>query len=127
MQWNNGNGTISPGVVIEDGSGNKLGASSNPMNVQGAISSANPSTVFAFRQTATLSAAALPSQVVVNGVVCTALSANTGTIYVGGVGVTTSTGYPLVAGQSISYAATNASAIYMIGTNTTDVLACTGN
>jgi len=96
-------------------------------NTLGAVYNANPSTIIAARQTATTSAVALPSTALVNGINLTSLANNTGTIYIGSSGVTTSTGYPLVGGQSMSYAVTNLNAIYMIGTNTTDVLAYTGN
>jgi hypothetical protein len=100
-----------------------LGTSGAPLNTQ----PANPSTIYSNQQTATTTAAALPSQALTNGVVLTAGSSNTGTIYIGPSGVTTSTGYPLAAGQSVSYAVSNLNAIYMIGANTTDVLAFTGN
>ena len=85
------------------------------------------STIYSGQQTLTTSAAALPSHALANGVVITAETTNTGTVYVGPSGVTTSTGYPLVAGQSISYAINNLSSIYIIGTNGTDVVAFTGN
>jgi len=32
MQWQNPNGSLTKGVVIEDGAGNKLGTSTNPLN-----------------------------------------------------------------------------------------------
>jgi hypothetical protein len=35
MQWQNPNGSLTKGVVIEDGVGNKLGTSANPLNVTG--------------------------------------------------------------------------------------------
>ena len=87
----------------------------------------NPSSIYSHRQTTTTSAVALPSQALVNGIVITANAANAGTVYVGPSGVTSSTGYPLAAGQSISYAVADLSSIYIIGTNTTDVVAFTGN
>ena len=89
--------------------------------------SANPSTIYSYQQIATTSAVALPSQALVNGITLTALGTNTQSIYVGPSGVTTSTGFPLSPGQSSSYAVTNLNAIYMIGQNTADVLAFTGN
>lgn len=84
-------------------------------------------TIYSNQQTTTLTAVALPWQALINGIVLTAKPSNTGTVYIGPVGVTSATGYPLVPGQSISYAVTNLSAIYIIGTNTTDVIAFTGN
>lgn len=90
-------------------------------------SGVTPAPVVSFQQTAATSAAALQGNTFTNGVVCTAKTSNTGTIYVGGSGVTTAAGYPLSAGQSISYGVGNSNQISIIGTNTTDVLACTGN
>lgn len=78
-------------------------------------------------KTVSTSAAALSANTLKNGIVLTADSSNTGVIYVGGSGVTTATGYPLAAGASISYSVTNLNMIYIIGTNTTDVLHFTGN
>ena len=79
------------------------------------------------QQTLTTSAVALTANALQNGIVITALPANTGTVYVGASGVTTSTGYPLAAGQSISFAVSNASGIFIIGTNATDKIAFAGN
>src|SRR6185437_11160291 len=71
-----------PSILQLDAQGNLK------VNVAGSI----PLTTFATgQQTATASAVVLPSQVLVNGAVITALSTNTGTIYVGPAGVTTST------------------------------------
>jgi hypothetical protein len=106
----------------------------NVLTVQGVsggtaqpVTNANPSTVYSGQQTATGSAAALPSQAFVNGVVITAKSTNGGTVYVGASGVTASTGYPLAAGQSISYAVANLSAIYILDSTSGDGVAFTGN
>jgi hypothetical protein len=87
--------------------------------------SANP--IVAGAQTCTATAAALPGGALANGVVLTADPSNTATIYVGGQGVTTSTGYPLVAGQSISYGSTALSMIYLICAASGPVLHFTGN
>jgi len=86
-----------------------------------------PSAIYSGQQTATTSAAALPSQAFVNGVILKSIVGNTGTIYIGPSTVTTSNGYPLTAGEAISYSIANSSTIYMIGTNATDKLAITGN
>ncbi|KAF3997542.1 hypothetical protein [Glaciimonas immobilis] len=80
-----------------------------------AMASSNPSAILAGQQVGTAAAVSLPANPIVNGIVITALPANTGTIYVGPAGVTAANGYPLVAGQSISYGVTNASAIFIIG------------
>jgi len=93
---------------------------------------ANPATIFAIQFTPGLSASAPAAQAVVNGAVVTALKTNTATIFIGGSNAVTdqiggAPGYPLVAGQSISYAVTNLSAIWMIADNVSDAVAITGN
>lgn len=79
------------------------------------------------QQTCSLTAIPLPAGAYQTGVVVQALTTNTGTVYVGGPGVTTSTGYPLVAGQAISYAAANSANIYIICTVASDAVSATGN
>ncbi len=127
-------GTFWPTTQPVSWSGQSVGVSSLPALPAGSnmigtvnVATTQPSTIASGQQTTTTSAAALPSQALVNGIVITAASANTGTVYVGPSGVTSSTGYPLAAGQSISYAVANLSAISIVGTNATDVVAFTGN
>jgi hypothetical protein len=87
-------------------------------------------TVFSAVQTCTTSAAPLSAQFQINGVILKADYANTSKVYVGGPGVTTATGYPLAAGEAISYGANlvpGLASIYMICSNTTDILHFTGN
>jgi hypothetical protein len=55
-----------------------------------------------------------------NGVLIEALKANISTVYIGGSGVTTSTGFELQAGQAMSLAPTNINILYVIGSNNTD-------
>lgn len=114
--------TLSPGTAgwVQCDSAGRLIVSSSTTG--GGIA-----TIYSGQQTATASAAALPSQALANGIVVTAKIANTGTIYIGPSGVTSSTGYPLVAGQSISYAVANVSSIYILDSVTTDGVAFTGN
>jgi hypothetical protein len=95
------------------------GSASNP--------NANPSGPFTGQQTVATTAAALPNQALVNGVAVQALSTNTQTVYVGGSGVTSTTGYPLAAGQAISFAVANADSVYVLGQNATDVVAFAGS
>ena len=83
-----------------------------------------PSVVYNGQQAATGTAAALSAQILTNSIAIVALSSNTGTVYVGGVGVTTGTGYPLAPGQAIGYTIANANAVYIVGTGT---VAWTGN
>lgn len=100
-------------------------SAANPMPVliSGAVTGASPTS---FQQVMTLSAAALAAYAYSTGIVLKALLTNTGTIFVGGSGTTSGSGYPLTAGESISYAINNTDLIYVIGTNTTDVVAVTG-
>ena len=89
--------------------------------------SANPSAIVAGRQTCSTTATALPSVALTNGPVIQALSTNTGKVYIGPLGVTTTTGYPLVAGQPISYGVQQLSAVFIVCDNATDIVAFTGN
>jgi hypothetical protein len=99
-------------------------ALNNSSNTIGYIS--NPTTIYSAQQTVTASATALNSQALSNGIVITARSTNTGTTYVGPSTVTTSNGYALLPGQSISYGVTNANAVWIVGT-ASDVVYVTGN
>ncbi len=92
-----------------------------------AVQSVAGSSVLNNQQTATASAVALPGNVLKNGVIVQALSTNTGTIYVGGSGVTAGNGYPLAAGQQVPLNVANTNLIYMLGTNTSDKIAWIGN
>lgn len=102
------------------------GALALGLGAPGALAqSANP--IVAGVQACTTTATALPSGSLFNGIVLTADPANTATIYVGGPNVTTPTGYPLVAGQSISYGSTSLSMIYQVCAASGPVLHFTGN
>ena len=77
-----------------------------------------PSQVFSGQQTATATPTPLPSVPLYEGVVITALQANTAVVYVGPCSptLTSSNGYPLaVALQSIAYAVTNAASVCLLG------------
>jgi hypothetical protein len=73
-----------------------------------------PSTIRNNQQTVTTSAVALPSGALTQGVILEALSTNTISIFVGGVGVTTSTGTELQPGASTSVAVNNTNVIFVI-------------
>ena len=114
-------------VVLLDLGG---GADADPETIaKGSLptTSANPATIIAGRQLTTTGAVALASNALVNGVIIKALTTNVATLYLGPSGVTTATGYPLAPGEAISYGATNLNAIFLIGANTTDSVAFTGN
>jgi hypothetical protein len=89
---------------------------------------ANPATIYSSQLTVAITATQGASQTYQNGVVLTADGGNLLPIYIGGDNtVSATTGYPLVAGQSISYGVSNLNAIWYIGLNATDILHVTGN
>ena len=96
-------------------------------NTIGTVLGPLPAAPVTGQQTLTTSAAALPANALQNGLAVTALSTNTGMVYVGAAGVTSATGYPLAAGQSISFAVANASGISIIGSVAGDKIAFAGN
>lgn len=55
-----------------------------------------------------------------NGILVQGLSANTASVYVGGSGVTTATGFELQPGQAAPFTCSNITALYVIGSNSTD-------
>jgi hypothetical protein len=96
-------------------------------NAIGTVLGPLPTSPITGQQTLATTAAALPANALQNGLIVTALVANTGTVYVGASGVTTTTGYPLSAGQSISFAVASASGISIIGSVAGDKIAFAGN
>jgi hypothetical protein len=78
------------------------------------------------QQAVTASAVALPSNAV-HGFCVKALPGNTITVYVGPSGVTTSTGYPLIAEDSVCYQLSNTNLVYVIASTTGASVAVTGN
>lgn len=56
-----------------------------------------------------------------------AASTNTGAVYVGASGVTTSTGFPLAAGQSVTVGAVSPSVCYVIGSASGQAVAWIGS
>jgi hypothetical protein len=106
-------------ITIVDSSGNQI--------TPGALSSS--SIVGQYKLTG--SAVQLSNQVLLNGVIFTAKSTNTGSIFLGGASVNTTTdgtgnGYILEPGASISAAVTNVNVFYAIGT-VNDVLSWMGS
>lgn len=79
-----------------------------------------------FQITAALTAQQLPNQVLMSGLTILAPTTNTGTIYVGTSTVSSTNGFPLVAGAMLALSITNPNQIWMIGTNTSDILAGIG-
>jgi hypothetical protein len=74
-----------------------------------------PAGVVAGQVAVTTTAAALPANALVNGIIVKASASNTAPIFIGGSGVTLSAnGYPLAPGEAMSFAVANASALYLI-------------
>lgn len=85
------------------------------------------STVYSAQQTVSLSATALSSESLSNGIIITADGDNSDIAYVGNSSLTILNGYKLFPGQSISYSVSNADSVYVIGLNTSDKIYITGN
>jgi hypothetical protein len=63
----------------------------------------------------------------VNGLICKAPSSNTGTVYVGASNVSPSNGYPLKAGEAISWGPVSTANVYALDSTTSDTLVCTAS
>lgn len=88
----------------------------------------NPAFIDSRQLTTAIAPVQAPNQPYQNGVVITADGANLQTIYLGGDNtLSTTTGYPLVPGQSMSYGVSNLNAIWYLGLNATDKLFVSGN
>lgn len=119
-----------------------LTALGTPLQAGGAVSVSNlpatqavttptPAVPITGQQAVTAAAVALPSRTLLNGIVIKAKPSNAGTVFVGGTGVTTTydgtgTGYPLVAGEAMSFAVANLNSIFIVGT-AGDVVSFGGN
>jgi hypothetical protein len=86
--------------------------------IQEGGSASLPSTIVYGQQAVTATAAALPSAVLTQGVIITALSTNVISIFVGGVSVTDSTGVELQPGAALSVAISNLNKLYVIASTT---------
>ncbi len=84
--------------------------------------STEPSPVNVGQTTSGTSAVQLSSTsiVPVNGILVQAISTNTASVFIGGSGVTTSTGFELQAGQAVPFTCNNITDLYVVGSNTTD-------
>lgn len=86
-----------------------------------------PSTLVNNQQTVTGTATALPSGALTVGVIFEALSTNTVSIFVGGSGVTTSTGIELQPGGALSAAVSNTNLLYVICASGSPVITWLGS
>lgn len=112
-----GTGVLGVGNLIFDGTNWQKQASTTAIGTVGSTS--NPVNVG--QQTSNTSAVQLSaaSTVPTNGIIVQAISTNTASIFIGGSGVTTSTGFELQAGQAAPFTA-NLNTLYVIGSNNTD-------
>lgn len=113
--------------VLQLASGQATAANSIPITIasdQGAIGSVGTTSasVSVGQTTSNTSAVQLNSSSTpsTNGILVQALSANAASVYIGGSGVTTSTGFELQPGQAVAFSASNITALYVIGANNTD-------
>jgi hypothetical protein len=98
-----------------------LGSSAVPGQTGQALNtSAMPSatSLITGQKAVTATAAALPPNVLTRGITVEAKSTNTAVIYVGGPGVTTSTGLELPAGAAVTLQVANSNAIYVVAVST---------
>lgn len=86
-----------------------------------------PTTLRNSQQTVTTSAVALSAGALSEGVVLESLSTNTVSIFVGGTGVTTSTGYELTPGSSIGVSISNTNKIFVICASSSPVVTWLGS
>ena len=112
-----GTGLLGAGNMIFDGTNWQKQTSTTAMGTVGTTSAV----VNVGQQTSNTSAVQLSSSSTVptNGIVIEALIANVAVVYIGGAGVTTSTGFQLSPGQSLTLTC-NLNTIYVIGSNATD-------
>ena len=112
-----GTGLLGVGNMIFDGTNWQKQTSTTAMGTVGTTSAV----VNVGQQTSNTSAVQLSasSTVPTNGIVIEALIANAAVVYIGGSGVTTSTGFQLSPGQSLTLTC-NLNTIYVIGSNATD-------
>lgn len=101
-------------VVTEGGGGGSGGTNGN---------------LYVGQQTSNTSAVQLTasSEALSNGVIVQALSTNTASVFIGGSGVTTATGFELQPGQATSVAISNLDLLYVIGSDNTDKVTWIGN
>ena len=116
MQWPNPNGSITEGVVIEDGSGNKIAFYNVPPVGSGALATSQAP----IGATASQIVAARTGAPGTGRIAVTLYNAGAATVYFGPSGVTTSTGMPLRAGATVSIS--TQAAVYGIAASGTQTL-----
>jgi hypothetical protein len=97
-----------PVAISSDQSGIPVGTESASVNVGQTTSGTSA---------VQLSATSIAST---NGILVQAISTNTASVFIGGSGVTTGSGFELQAGQAVPFTASNITALYVVGSNITD-------
>jgi hypothetical protein len=90
-------------------------------------SNGNTTAVVTGQQTGTTTATALASHALNTGVTISALSSNSGVVYVGPAGITSSTGFPLTAGASVTLNVPNTNLIYVLAATGSPVVSFIGS
>lgn len=123
-----------PGLLglASDGSGDMIPVAVNPVTGGVVVDTEGgglPSTFTVGQATVNASAAQIDSSSVslVNGVIVQAMSTNTVSIFVGGSGVSDSTGFELQPGQATSLAVNNINLIYAICSTTSQGICWIGS
>ena len=116
MQWPNPNGSITEGVVIEDGGGNKIAFYNVPPVGSGALATSHAS----IAATASQIVAARTGAPGTGRIAVTLYNAGSATVYFGPSGVTTSTGMPLPAGATVTIS--TQAAVYGIAASGTQTI-----
>lgn len=102
-------------VVREARKGQSTSANSIPV-VVASDQSLGKSNVVVFQETVGLTSAQLSNNAITLSVTIKALDSNTGTIFIGTSGVTTSNGFELSAGESVTISIDNTNRLYAIAT-----------
>jgi len=113
---NDPTGTTDQPVRLKDGTGNAITSTGGKLDVNVTLAAGGTS-VLSGQIAVTGSAVAFSSNAI-KSVTIKALVGNTISVYVGPTGVTTSTGYELIAGDSITLALANTNTIYLIASTT---------
>jgi hypothetical protein len=94
-----------------------VGLSPNGANIGSILTGPNVGQTTSNTSAIQLTASSIPA---FNGMLIQAISTNAASVFIGGSGVTTSTGFELQAGQAVPFTAANINLLYVIGSNNTD-------
>lgn len=126
------NGDVDQTATLLDKNGVPFGTATNPINIlNGSGTSGGASTIYSDQQVVTASAVALTTQALLNGCAIKAKSTNTGPVFVGASGVTTTNdgtgnGFALNPGEAVSFSVSTTAGIFITGT-ANDIVYVTGN